>query len=600
MFWDDEDDPRLDDEPQVRHFTLRQMLRRVAPLFRPHVWELVLATVMLFVVVAAELGGPLLVRHVLDRDIPSGDGKGIIIRAVSYAVLFAVGMGVAYLQVVLMAKVGLRIITELRQRVFAHVLSLSLAHFDKNPPGRLMARVESDVERLLVLFSEVALAVFRNGVLVLGTFTVMLLTNARVTITVLALMTPVIVATYFFLRYIRRGFRTVRRLYARISSFLAEYVQGIPILQIYGYTEKAQLDLMRLNKDKFTKEVRLSYVEYGFWGLFASMEIAAVMLIIYVSAPEVMGAAMTIGTLVLFIEYTRRLFFPLLMFSEQLNFIQRAFASADRVFDLLETPSRTHDRPDAAAHVPEGWKELAFEDVSFVYDGGIEALREVSFRVKRGEKVALVGLSGGGKSTATNLLLRYYDPTRGRITLDGVDICDYQQKIWRKMIGLVLQDIHLFPGTLGDNLRVLRDEIPQEALDRAVRIVHAEEMIRRLPKGYDTELSEGGANLSMGERQLLCFARAIVEDPDVLILDEATSSVDPVTERRIQESLERLMAGRTSLIVAHRLATITKVDRILVLHQGRLVEEGTHDELYAKKGIYRDLFDLQYAAQAAS
>jgi ABC-type multidrug transport system fused ATPase/permease subunit len=214
--------------------------------------------------------------------------------------------------------------------------------------------------------------------------------------------------------------------------------------------------------------------------------------------------------------------------------------------------------------------------------------------------VALVGLSGGGKTTITSLLLRFYEPTGGRITIDGHDIRRYQQREWRKKIGLVLQDIHLFPGSLEDNLRVLRDDIPREAMERALRVVQAEAMVERLPGGYATELSEGGSNLSMGERQLLCFARAIVDDPDILILDEATSSVDPATERRLQDSLDHLLEGRTSLIVAHRLSTIKTVDRILVMHEGRLVEEGSHDELYAAGGVYRDLFDLQFAAQEAA
>jgi ATP-binding cassette subfamily B protein len=293
------------------------------------------------------------------------------------------------------------------------------------------------------------------------------------------------------------------------------------------------------------------------------------------------------------------MFWPLIQFTEQLNFIQRAFASADRVFNVLDTPSRTPERPGAAAQVPADWREISFENVSFTYDSGTKALDGVDLRIQRGEKIAIVGLSGGGKTTVTNLLLRYYEPTGGRIALDGVDIRDYQQRAWREKIGLVLQDIHLFPGTLGDNLRVLRDEIEPASLDRAIRIVQAEEMLQRLPDGYETELAEGGTNLSMGERQLLCFARAVVEDPDILILDEATSSVDPVTEQRLQDSLDLLMEGRTSLIVAHRLATITKVDRILVMHHGKLVEQGAHDTLYRQGGIYRDLFDLQFAAQRA-
>lgn len=595
-------DGDLHDDPKaVRRLSLRQMCGRLWPLVKPHGGALIVSAFLLFAVVGAELGGPLLVRQVLDKDIPNGDRTWILIRATAYALLFAVGMGLAYLQVILMARTGLKIVTELRQQVFGHLMGLSLDYFDKNPPGKLMARVESDVERLLVLFSDVALALFRNGVLLAGTFTVMMLANARITLFVLLVMSPMLAAAFFVLRYLRGGYQVVRRLYAGISGFLTEYVQGIPILQVYGYTEKAQMDLLRLNQTKVAKEVRLAFVEYGFWGAFASMEIIAVMVIIYFGARQVLDATMTVGTLVLFIEYTRRLFWPLIMFSEQLNFIQRAFASADRVFGILDTPSRTPDLPDAIPEVPCDWKEIVFEDVTFQYEGGgTKALENVSFRVRRGEKVALVGLSGGGKSTAAKLLLRFYEPTGGRITVDGTDIRTLKQRAWRSRIGLVLQDIHLFPGTLGDNLRVLRDEIPPDALDRAVRIVHAEEMIRRLPRGYDTEVTEGGANLSMGERQLLCFARAIVEDPDILVLDEATSSVDPATEREIQSSLDRLMEGRTSLIVAHRLATISKADRILVLHHGRLVEEGTHDELYARDGIYRDLFDLQFAAEGTS
>ncbi|MCK5596706.1 MAG: ABC transporter ATP-binding protein, partial [Candidatus Eisenbacteria sp.] len=540
------------------------MLRRILPLFKPHRRTLAGALALLLVTVAAELGGPLIIRHVLDTDIPARDGTGVLVRGLMYAALYAVGMWVAYIQVVMVSRVGLEIITKLREQVFNHLMGLSLAYFDKNPPGKLMARVEADVERLRNLFSDFAIALFRNLVLLAGTLGVMFAVDVKVTLSIVVLMSPIVIGTYFFLRYIRRAFHTVRKLYARISTFLAEYVQGIPVLQIFGYTEKAQMDLAKLNRDKYSKEIRVYFRQYAFWGAFASAEIAAVMVIIWIGARSVFGVAMTVGTLVLFIEYTRRLFFPLVMFSEQLNFLQRAFASADRVFGILDTASRTADRPDAVSDIPHEWDSMAFENVTFEYDGGAKALDGVSFTVKRGEKVALVGLSGGGKTTVTSLLLRFYEPTEGCISLDGIDIRKYRQKAWREKLGLVLQDIHLFPGTLGDNLRVLRNEIQQEGLDRAIRVVQAEGMIRRLPDGYDTELSEGGANLSMGERQLLCFARAIVEDPDILILDEATSSVDPVTERRLQDSLDHLMEGRTSLIVAHRLATITKVDRIMV------------------------------------
>jgi ABC-type multidrug transport system fused ATPase/permease subunit len=596
MWWGHDDVE--EDEQEVTHIPLRKMIRRIVPLFRPHVRTIVLASVLMLVAVAAELAGPRIIRHVLDVDIKNADQTGVLHRGILYAALYAVGMAAAYVQVVILSRVGLRIITGLREQAFAHIMSLSMDYFDKNPPGRLMARVESDIERLRHLFSDVALALLRNVVFLGGTLAVMLAVDAKVTLSIVVLMTPIVVGTYFFLKYIRRAFRTIRKLYARISAFLAEYVTGIPVLQIFGYTERAKLDLARRNRDKYSKEVRVFFREYAFWGLFSSMEIAAVMVIIYIGGRRLFGVAMTVGTLVMFIEYTRRLFWPLVMFSEQLDFIQQAFASADRVFAILDTPSRTPDLQDARARVPDDWGEIAFEGVTFVYDGGARALDDVSFRVRRGEKVALVGLSGGGKTTVTNLLLRFYEPTEGSVTLDGVDIRGYRQQAWRKNIGLVLQDIHLFPGSLKENLEVLREGIPRDDLDRALEVAQADEMVRRLPDGYDAELAEGGTNLSMGERQLLCFARAIVDDPDILILDEATSSVDPATEHRLQDSLDRLLEGRTSLIVAHRLATITKVDRILVLHEGRLVEEGAHEELYKNGGIYRDLFDLQFAGQA--
>ncbi len=596
MWWGHDDVE--EDEQDVKDIPLRKMLRRIVPLFRPHVRTIVLASVLMLVAVAAELAGPRIIRYVLDVDIKNGDQMGVLHRGILYAVLYGVGMAAAYVQVVILSRVGLRIITELREQAFAHIMSLSMDYFDKNPTGRLMARVESDIERLRHLFSDVALALLRNVFFLGGTLGVMLAADVKVTLSIVVLMTPIVVGTYFFLKYIRRAFRTIRTLYARISAFLAEYVTGIPVLQIFGYTEKAKLDLARRNRDKYSKEVRVYFREYAFWGLFSSMEIAAVMVIIYIGARSVFGVAMTVGTLVMFIEYTRRLFWPLIMFSEQLDFIQQAFASADRVFAILDTPSRTPDLPDARSRIPDDWKEIAFEGVTFVYDGGARALDDVSFRVRRGEKVALVGLSGGGKTTVTNLLLRFYEATEGKVTLDGIDIREYRQREWRKNIGLVLQDIHLFPGTLKENLEALREGIPRRDLDRALEVAQADEMVRRLPDGYGAELAEGGTNLSMGERQLLCFARAIVDDPDILILDEATSSVDPATEHRLQDSLDRLLEGRTSLIVAHRLATITKVDRILVLHEGRIVEEGAHEELYRRGGIYRDLFDLQFAGQA--
>ena len=570
------------------------MVRRVLPFFRPHVATLAAGLALLVVSVAAELSGPLVLRHLIDTDIATRSRDAVLRSAEIYAALFVVGTVANYTQVVMLTAMGLAIVTRLKEMTFAHLMGLSIAYFDANPPGRLMARVESDTERLQALFSDVAIAVLRTIVLLGGALTVMFASSWQVTLGIVCCAAPLAVGTVYYFRWMRGYYRRIRTMVARISGFVSEYVLGVPILQVYGYEAEARTRLATLNEDKLRVEGTAALFENGFWGVLGAVEVMAVILVLYLGSGRLSGVTMTVGTLILFAEYTRRVFWPLAMFSEQLGFIQRAFASADRVFGVLDTPSRTPDRDDAADVVPDDWREIAFDNVSFVYDGGTRALDHVSFRIGRGETVALVGLSGGGKSTITNLLLRFYEPTEGRITLDSVDIRAYRQKAWRACIGLVQQDIHLFPGTVADNLRALVDEIDQDALARAAATVGADQVIARLPLEYDEPLTEGGANLSMGERQLLSFARAVVHDPDVLILDEATSSVDPGTERRLQASMAHMLSGRTALVIAHRLATVVAANRIIVVHGGRIVQSGTHDDLYAQPGVYRDLFDLQF------
>lgn len=596
-FWDD----GPTEEGYVRRLSLLEMLRRTVPRLSPHRRTLAAAVVLMLISVGAELASPLLLRRLIDRDfrmaVDTGRFTGILSTAGIYLAVFLIGSWSSYKQILLVARMGLRVVTRLKQDLFAHILSLGMDYFDQNPPGRLLSRVESDAERLQVLFSEVALALLRVLLLMVGMLTIMFNANWKVTLLLLVIVTPCMAAGLIVLRYVRRISAVVRRLYAKLTTFVAEYVQAVPILQVFGRTEWSMSKLHRVNRERYSSEVKAAFLEYGFSGYFLALEVVAVMVILWLGFGSGIGNLMTLGTLVLFVEYTRRLFWPLLMFTEQLNFLQRAFASADRVFGILATESKVFDPPDALTELPGDWRVIAFEDVTFAYEtGGKAALDSVSFQVRRGERIALAGPSGGGKTTVTNLLLRFYEPTSGTITLDGVDIRRYALKAWRAGIGLVLQDIHLFPGTVADNLRVFTDEIPEENLMRAVRAIGAEDTVERLPKGLATSLSEGGQNLSMGERQLISFSRAVVRDPDILVLDEATSSVDPGTERRLQDSLHRLLERRTSLVVAHRLSTITSADRIIVLQRGRLVEEGTHTQLYQRQGLYRGLFDLQFSA----
>jgi ATP-binding cassette subfamily B protein len=597
-WWHDHERP--EDVGHEHQLPFGQMVRRLLPLLRPHRRRLAAGIGLLLLSVGAQLAGPVVLWRLIDVHVAAADRAGIVRSALLYALLFLASASATYVQVVVLTRMGLAIVAELKQRVFAHVLRLSLAFFDEHSPGTLLARTESDTERLQALFSEVAVAILRTLLFVGGMLAVMFAVNWRAALAIVVVALPLVVATMLFFRRMRRMYRAVRQAIARILGFVTEYVQGVPILQVFGYERRAQERLAAYNQSKLLADRRASMYEYGFWGFLNAMEVAAVMAILYIGSGRAFDAAMTGGTFVLFLEYARQAFWPLAIFAEQLGFIQRAFASADRVFGVLDTPSRTPDRPDARDAVPSDWREIAFDHVTFQYDGGSRALHDVSFTVRRGERVALVGLSGGGKTTLTNLLLRYYEPTAGSITVDGTDVRTFTLRAWRSRIGLVLQDIHLFPGTVAENLRALGDDLPQADLERAIDTVGAHALLSSLPQGYEEPLAEGGANLSMGERQLLSFARAVVRDPDVLVLDEATSSVDPGTERRLQASVERLLAGRTSLIVAHRLATVVNADRILVVHQGRIAQEGRHEDLYAQPGLYRELFDLQFAQERSA
>lgn len=624
-----------EDEGHVRQIRAGAMLRRLLPLFGPHRARLAAGVGLMLLALAADLAGPLILRRLIDVDIRGGSTRGILAGAGLFVVLFLAARAAAFAEVVILARVGLDIVTALKRRTFDHILTLSLDYFDRNPPGRLMARVESDCERLLALFSEAGVAIVSTVLLLLGTLGLMFATDARIAAGVTLLLLPVAVVNLFVVAWLRRYYAASRKSYAKVSAFVSEYVQAVPVVQVFSLEETANARMAKVNEERLKAEMRAAFREYPFWGAVSAAEVAIVMAILFVGSKAVFGATMSVGTLVLFVEYARRIFWPVAQLTEQLNFVQRAFASADRVFGILDTSSRTPDRSDALDVVPRDWRELSFEKVVFEYDSpgragegaradpqtggddgpgradgargpeatprhGPRALDGVSFSVRRGERLALVGVSGGGKTTIASLLMRFYDPSAGRIALDGVDIRAFKKRAWRRAVGLVLQDIQLFPGTLEENLRALSEDVPHEAIERALDIVEAREVVERLPRGLETELAENGANLSLGERQLVSFARAVLRDPEILVLDEATSSVDPATERRLQRSLEKMLVERTAIIIAHRLETVRRADRILVLHAGRVVEEGTHEALYARGGLYKDLCDLQLGGEAGT
>ncbi|MBD3369102.1 ATP-binding cassette domain-containing protein [Candidatus Fermentibacteria bacterium] len=589
-------DDHTEDEKRVSSLRL---LGRLLPFVRPHLRTFSVSALLLLLAVGGELAGPLLLRKVIDEAIPRGSVGQIALLAGIFAGLFALTMLLSYLQVVLATKIGLSVVRDVKGKVFAHMLTLSRDFYDSHPTGRLMARVESDGEKVRMLFSDVSMALLHSFTLVLGTLVVMAITDLRITMGVVLLMVPVAVITVPVLRHMRVLYGRLRGAYARVAGVVSEYVRSIPVLQVFRATNTAAEKLHQTGKDFVRKEVRAMGWEYVFWSFLGSCEVAAVVVILLSGRGGVATGALTAGTVVLFIEYTRRLFQPIVMFSSTLNQVQRALASAERLFGILDTKTMTPEGSGGEDEFPEDWGQMRFERIWFRYGRGDWVLRDVSFAVPRGSMVALVGSSGGGKSTLVSLLMRFYEPQRGRITMGGKDLRDFKLRTWRRRMGLVLQEVSLFSGTLSENLTLFDDSIPRERQLKALESIEASNLLSNLPRGLDTEISEGGQNLSMGERQLVCFARAVLRRPEILVLDEATSAVDPGTEKKVQRAMDLMTEGRTMLVVAHRLSTVRHADRIVVLQDGAVVEEGDHRQLLELDGTYAGLCRLQLGGGSA-
>jgi ATP-binding cassette subfamily B protein len=610
----------------VRQQSVRELLPKIIPLFRPHKRYLFTAFGLLFVITACFLAGPKLIQYIIDHYLnietaavaalpAAARVQGLLIAAGIYVLIAILFASVGYIQGITLFRLGIGIVTDLKSRLFSHVLSLGLEFHEEQSPGKLISRVESDTETLKELFSDVSVNLLRNMLFFVGILVMMLIEDFQIGVWILLLVPVLFAGTFWFINFMRKYWREWRVQWAVITGYVTEYVQGIDVIQQFNYQPRARERMLNTSLGKYRVEVPASFLDYGFWGVFLLGEIIAMIIVLVVGIHGVIAGAVSIGTVVMFFLYIQQMFQPIMQLSEQLNFIQRSLICVERVFGILETEPSVKDGPEPAAELTFEC-EIRFENVWFAYqrqpggtDGGPDSaaeragdwewvLRDVSFTIPKGHNVALVGASGGGKSTLVNLLLRFYDPQRGRILVDGQDIRDFPLKAWREHIGLVLQDVFLFPGSVSDNLRVFNEGVARERITQAAAVTRADRIIERLPDGYDGELAERGANLSVGERQLLSFARALTQNPPLLVLDEATSSVDPHTERLVQEALEKLLEGRTGVIVAHRLSTILNADRILLIHQGRVAESGTHSELLAADGLYAKLFYLQFAGHS--
>ncbi|MEO8451475.1 MAG: ABC transporter ATP-binding protein [Gemmatimonadota bacterium] len=569
------------------------LLRRLIRYLRPHRRAVMAAVALLLLHAVLVLAGPILTERALDRAIPARD-SGLLAR---YAALFVGALlltaVVEYFEYLLTVRVAQRVMFDLRNQIFTHLQRLSVPFFDANPVGRLMTRVTNDVETLNELFQSGIVTAFGDLFTLVAISVMMVVTDWRLALVAFAVIPVIWLVVSLFRRRVRSIFREIRARVARLNAFLQEHLSGVRVLQLFGREAHAASRFDAVNRDHLSAHLRSITLYAVFFPMIEVLTTVAVALLLLEGGRRIIGGGLTVGVLAAFIQLTRRFFQPLQDLSEKVNLLQSAMASSERVFRLLDTEVAILE-PAAPKPLPKPVQgQVVFEGVWFRYAAdGPWVLRDVSFRAEPGETVALVGHTGAGKTTIISLLLRFYDPERGRITLDGVDIRELALAELRRQFGFVQQDLFLFAGDIERNIKLDAPLTETEVRAAAAR-VGADRFIDPLPSGYRHVLTERGRNLSVGERQLLSFARALAQSPTILLLDEATSSVDSESEALIQRGIAELMADRTALVVAHRLSTVQSADRILVLHHGEIVEQGRHEELLAREGLYERLYRLQ-------
>jgi ATP-binding cassette subfamily B protein len=611
-----------DDEVLGKAYDAR-LMRRLLQYLRPYWRYVVAALAAIFIASVAELAQPYLFKVAIDRFITTGQTTGLRGIAGLYLLTLVVSFVGEYGQTWTVQWIGQRIMFDLRMAIYGHLQRLDVRYYDRNPVGRLMTRVTSDVDALNDLFTSGVITVFDDVFMLTAIMGTLLWMNWRLALVTFAVLPLILLVTQWFRRNVRDSYRVVRGWIARINAFLQENITGMMTVQLF---RREALNFERFDEiDRQHRDANIQSIFYYavFYPAIEGVATLASALIIWYGGAGVLSNTLTLGALVAFLQYAQRFFRPISDMSEKFNVLQAAMASSERIFKLLDEPVVVSSPPTpvlrslSAGHIVfDGvWfgyngitkdtktttkdTKATTEDTKAIADGEHReeadwVLRDVSFEVRPGERVGIVGATGAGKTTLINLLLRFYDVQRGRITVDGADIRDVDLDALRGLFSLVLQDVHLFSGTIADNIRLGNMAIDDERVRQAARSVHADAFIAQLPDGYASAVAERGSTLSVGQKQLLSFARALAFDPRVLILDEATSSVDTETELLIRDALHMLMAGRTTIAIAHRLSTIQDMDKILVMHKGRLREAGTHQELLSRRGIYFKLFELQY------
>ena len=601
-------------EPEVlgRAYDAR-LMRRLLGYLHPHRRSVGVALATIAAGSVLQLAQPWLTKVAIDDHIAPGNLDGLDRIALAFLLVLAGSFVLEYVQTWTMQMMGQRIMFDLRMEIYRHLQRLDLRFYDRNPVGRLMTRVTSDVDTLNELFTSGVVTVFRDVFMLAGIMIVLLWMDWRLALVTFAVLPAIAWVTHWFRMNARESYRRVRLQIARINAFLQENISGMATVQLFRREARNFEQFERINRAHRDANLESIFYYATFYPAIEVLGAVATALIVWYGGGRALQDTVELGALVAFLQYSQRFFKPISDLSEKFNILQSAMASSERIFGLLDTPVEIASpaapapradsspapgrgpRPGLAP--PPGGVRIRFEHVWFAYRGDEYVLRDVSFEVAAGERVGVVGATGAGKTTLINLLMRFYDVDRGRITVDGVDVREIPLADLRRRFGLVLQDVYLFSGSVRENIRLGHDAIRDAAVRAAARSVHADRFIERLPAGLDSEVGERGATLSVGQRQLLSFARALAFAPEVLLLDEATSSVDTDTERLIQDALHVLMAERTTIAIAHRLSTVQDMDQILVFHKGELREAGTHQQLLVRRGLYHTLYQLQYRDQ---